>query len=132
MAVTKEHQYEEKGEDFSESGGSDPGVDSDDSVKDPSYIILEETHAKFSKLSIKTKSKARWVNDRDIFCVNGFFEFWFNVLLKCWNLNGYCCICSIVEGIDLEADLDGEEVVVPELNQKDAKSFEHVQNMIQG
>lgn len=45
---------------------------------------------------------------------------------------GIAAFCSIVKGIDLEADLDGEEVVVPELNQKDARSFEHVQNMIQG
>ncbi|XP_050382990.1 zinc finger CCCH domain-containing protein 62 [Argentina anserina] len=37
----------------------------------------------------------------------------------------------IVKVIDLDEDLGGEEVVVPELNQNDAKSFEHVQMMIQ-
>ncbi|KAM5579603.1 zinc finger CCCH domain-containing protein 62 [Rosa sericea] len=92
---SKHHQYLEMSEDFSESGGSDPGYDSDDSVEDPSYSTLEETHARFSNLSIDSKSKA-----------------------------------CIVEVLDLESDLDGEEVVVPELNLNDAKSYEHVQKMI--
>ncbi|KAL6137394.1 hypothetical protein ACLB2K_062686 [Fragaria x ananassa] len=83
-------------EHFSETGGSDPEYDSDDSLNDPSYSTLEETHAKFSNLSVKTKSKTR-----------------------------------IVEVIDVEEEPDGEEVVVPELNQIDAKSYEHVHKIIQ-
>lgn len=54
---SKDDQFEGD-EDYSESGGSDP-----DSDEDPSYSILEETHAKFSNLSIKKKkSKARFVS----------------------------------------------------------------------
>jgi hypothetical protein len=54
---SKDDQFEGD-EDYSESGGSDP-----DSDEDPSYSILEETHAKFSNLSIKKKkSKARLVS----------------------------------------------------------------------
>jgi hypothetical protein len=51
-------QFNSFKEDYSESGDSDSQYDSDE---DPSYSILEETHAKFSNLSIekKKKSKAR-------------------------------------------------------------------------
>lgn len=51
-------QFNSFKEDNGESGDSDPEYDSDE---DPSYSILEETHAKFSNLSIekKKKSKAR-------------------------------------------------------------------------
>ncbi|PRQ25378.1 hypothetical protein RchiOBHm_Chr6g0283061 [Rosa chinensis] len=44
-----------------ETGGSDPGYNSDDSVKDPSYSTLEEIHAQFSKLSINSTSKAQFL-----------------------------------------------------------------------
>ncbi|XP_062156567.1 zinc finger CCCH domain-containing protein 62-like isoform X2 [Alnus glutinosa] len=58
---SKDDQFEGD-EDYSESGGSDP-----DSDEDPSYSILEETHAKFSNLSIKKKkSKARIAEDMNM------------------------------------------------------------------
>lgn len=55
-------------------------------------------------------------------------------MIKFWNWNGFCYICSIATDIDLgsEADLDGQEVVLPELDQKDEKSFEMVQKIIEG
>lgn len=60
---SKYHQYEEKDGDFLENGESDPEYDSDASMKDPSYSsTLEETHANFSKLSIKRNSKTRLVS----------------------------------------------------------------------
>ncbi|XP_021828463.1 zinc finger CCCH domain-containing protein 62-like isoform X2 [Prunus avium] len=96
---SKYHQYEEKDGDFLENGESDPEYDSDASMKDPSYSsTLEETHANFSKLSIKRNSKTR-----------------------------------IVKYIDLgsEADLNGQEVVLPELDEKDEKSFEMVRKIIE-
>ncbi|PON43571.1 Zinc finger CCCH-type domain containing protein [Parasponia andersonii] len=45
---------------------SESEYSSDDSENDPSYNIIDETHAKFSKLSIKKKTKARMVDDHDI------------------------------------------------------------------
>jgi len=42
-----------------ESEGSDPDSDWDDSAEDPDYDALEETHNKFSNLSLKHKAKAR-------------------------------------------------------------------------
>ncbi|EXC01341.1 Zinc finger CCCH domain-containing protein 62 [Morus notabilis] len=71
---------------------------SDDSGNDPIYSILEETHSKLSKLSIKNK-KAK---------------------------------ASIVEAIDLadEAESDGRDLVLPELDEIDEKSFEQVQRII--
>ncbi|VVA20708.1 PREDICTED: zinc finger CCCH [Prunus dulcis] len=96
---SKYHQYEEKDGDFLENGESDPEYDSDDAMKDPSYSsTLEETHANFSKLSIKRNSKTRIATDIDL---------------------------------GSEADLDGQEVVLPELDQKDEKSFELVQKIIE-
>lgn len=60
---SKDGQFEGE-EDYSESGGSDPEYDSDE---DPSYSIFEETHAKFSNLSIeKKKSKARIAEDMNM------------------------------------------------------------------
>ncbi|PON93468.1 Zinc finger CCCH-type domain containing protein [Trema orientale] len=54
-------------EDFCETPEeSESEYSSDDSDNDPSYSIIEETHAKFSKLSIKKKTKARMVDDHDI------------------------------------------------------------------
>lgn len=55
-------------------------------------------------------------------------------MIKFWNWNGFCCICSIVKYIDLgsEADLNGQEVVLPELDEKDEKSFEMVRKIIEG
>lgn len=61
---SKNRRYEEKDEDLWEIGESesDPEYDSDESMKDPTYSILGETHAKFSNLSIKGKSRARLVS----------------------------------------------------------------------
>lgn len=61
---SKNRRYEEKDEDLWEIGESesDPEYDSDESMKDPTYSTLEETHAKFSNLSIKGKSRARLVS----------------------------------------------------------------------
>ncbi|KAB1218325.1 Zinc finger CCCH domain-containing protein 62 [Morella rubra] len=60
MAVSEQstdYLFDEE-EDYSECGESKP---EDDTHKDPSYSILEETDAKFSNLSIKKKkSEARW------------------------------------------------------------------------
>ncbi|XP_050160538.1 zinc finger CCCH domain-containing protein 62-like isoform X6 [Malus sylvestris] len=97
---SKNRRYEEKDEDLWEIGESesDPEYDSDESMKDPTYSILEETHAKFSNLSIKGKSKARIVKDNDV---------------------------------GSEAEVDGQEVVVPELDEKDRQSFENVQKIIE-
>ena len=83
MAVSeqsKENQFEEE-EVYCESEGSHSDYDSDGSDKDPTYSILEETKAKFSKLSIKNnkKSKARFVSHPLFFLiyfhVNRFFRF---------------------------------------------------------
>ncbi|CAJ1950705.1 unnamed protein product [Sphenostylis stenocarpa] len=45
----------------SESEESDPVYDWEDSGEDPDYDVLEETHTKFSNLSVKHKAKARVV-----------------------------------------------------------------------
>ncbi|KDP40666.1 hypothetical protein JCGZ_24665 [Jatropha curcas] len=56
MAFLKQEQLViEEQEDFSDSGGSDPGYESD---MDPSYCILEETQGQLSILSIQKKSKS--------------------------------------------------------------------------
>lgn len=67
MAASESEQVifnEEEGDDYStESGGSDLGYDSD---LDPSYSTLEDTHATFSKLSIRKKSESRIGKDLDM------------------------------------------------------------------
>ncbi|XP_059458027.1 zinc finger CCCH domain-containing protein 62-like [Corylus avellana] len=90
-------QFNSFKEDNSESGDSDPEYDSDE---DPSYSILEETHAKFSNLSIekKKKSKARIAEDMNM---------------------------------GSKGDPHDVGVVVPELDEEDAKSFEKVQKIIE-
>ncbi|KAK8465001.1 hypothetical protein PHAVU_010G125800 [Phaseolus vulgaris] len=47
-----------------ESEGSDPDSDCDDSGEDPDYDALEETHSKFSNLSLKHKAKARFIEEK--------------------------------------------------------------------
>ncbi|XP_052300508.1 zinc finger CCCH domain-containing protein 62-like [Citrus sinensis] len=67
MAAPESEQviFIEEGDDeySTDSGGSDPGYDSD---LDPSYSPLEDTHATFSKLSIGKKSKSRIGKDLDV------------------------------------------------------------------
>ncbi|KAK7381890.1 hypothetical protein VNO80_00439 [Phaseolus coccineus] len=46
-----------------ESEGSDPDSDCDDSGEDPDYDALEETHRKLSNLSLKHKAKARFIEE---------------------------------------------------------------------
>lgn len=70
MAVSEQstdYLFDEE-EDYSECGESEP---EDDTDKDPSYSILEETDAKFSNLSIKKKkSEARLAtHPLDFFCL---------------------------------------------------------------
>ena len=51
----------------------------------------------------------------------------------CFN-GGFCCVCRIVEDndVDCEGDSNDVEVVVPELDEKDMKSYGEVQNIIEG
>lgn len=44
---------------ISESEGSDPGTDWDDSEEDPDYDMHEEISNNFSNLSLKIKAKTR-------------------------------------------------------------------------
>lgn len=55
-------------------------------------------------------------------------------MIQGWNWNWYCSICRIVKDNDVgsEAEVDGQEVVVPELDEKDRQSFENVQKIIEG
>ncbi|KAG4937918.1 hypothetical protein AAZX31_16G009500 [Glycine max] len=46
--------------------GSDPDSEWDDSKEDPDFDLLEETHSKFSILSLKHKAKARVVEDKGL------------------------------------------------------------------
>ncbi|KAJ0075687.1 hypothetical protein Patl1_33771 [Pistacia atlantica] len=65
MAISEQatiKEYQENDENYTESEGSDSGYDSD---LDPSYIVLEDTHAKFANLSVRKKTKSRADNDLD-------------------------------------------------------------------
>ncbi len=46
----------------------------------------------------------------------------------------FCCICRLVENKDMGSEGDSQEVevVMPELDEKDMKSFEKVQKIIEG
>ncbi|WVZ21889.1 hypothetical protein V8G54_000433 [Vigna mungo] len=48
-----------------ESEGSDSDSDWEDSGEDPDYDALEESHSKFSNLSLKHKAKARFIEEKD-------------------------------------------------------------------
>lgn len=51
---------------ITESEGSDPYSECDDSEEDPDFDMLEETHRSFSNLSIKNKAKKRIVDDKGL------------------------------------------------------------------
>ncbi|KAK9281375.1 hypothetical protein L1049_004275 [Liquidambar formosana] len=62
-------EEEEQEQEYTEIGESDTeSYDSDDSQEDPTFDILQKAEAKFSKLSIKKKSKARIAKDMDMSC----------------------------------------------------------------
>lgn len=61
MAISEQvtfTEHQESDENYTESEGSDPVYDSD---LDPSYIFHEDTRAKLSNLSIRKKSKSRYL-----------------------------------------------------------------------
>lgn len=69
-----------------------------------------------------------------------FVKFWSSISdlgLKCLGLcfnGGFCCLCRIVEDNDMDCERDSNEVevFVPELDEKDKKSYEEVQKIIEG
>ncbi|KAL3511591.1 hypothetical protein ACH5RR_024308 [Cinchona calisaya] len=94
MALSEQENY------YGESDHTD-GYDSDDSQKDSTFDILEETRSSFSSLSIKKK---------------------YNLGLD----------KEMIEDAEGEGDSDViEEVVVPELGEKDKKSYEAVLKVIE-
>ena len=119
-------------DDYSETEGSD-SEDSNDSQDDPTYDIFEETQSGFSNLSMEKKSKSRLVC---VYAVNQIFyvDLLSKPLSLCWNLFGFFRICSIQKEMDMGfvEDLDDVEIVAPVLDEKDEKSFEMVQKMIEG
>ena len=57
--ATKQDSPIEIHEIITESEGSDPYSECDDSEEDPDFDMLEETHRSFSNLSLKNKAKKR-------------------------------------------------------------------------